>query len=110
MNAVRELKSSVIVIGEGLTDIVVSEGSSTEHPGGSPMNVAIGVARLGDRAELVTRIGTDARGAQLKSHIEESGVVFFPGSIIDEASSRATALLNEQGAATYEFDIRWSLD
>ncbi|GAA1000714.1 carbohydrate kinase family protein [Subtercola frigoramans] len=100
----------VIVIGEALTDIVISPNGVSEHPGGSPMNVAIGLARLGDAVELVTRIGSDVRGGELKQHIEGSGVAFFPGSIIDEPTSTGTALLDESGAATYEFDIRWSLE
>ncbi|MEA9984665.1 MULTISPECIES: carbohydrate kinase family protein [Subtercola] len=102
--------ASVVVVGEALTDIVQRQHEVTEHPGGSPMNVAIGLARLGDEVELVTRIGSDERGAALTSHIEESGVTFFPGSIVDEATSTGTAVLDETGAARYEFDIRWSLD
>ncbi|CAN5138901.1 carbohydrate kinase [soil metagenome] len=98
-----------VVIGEALTDIVASPNGVTEHPGGSPMNVAIGLARLGDDVELITRIGSDPRGEELRRHIEASGVRIFPGSIIDEATSTGTALVDEAGAASYEFDIRWSL-
>lgn len=100
----------VIVIGEALTDIVETHGSSAEFAGGSPMNVAIGLARLGRDVELVTRIGSDDRGAAITRHVEESGARIFPGSVIDEPQSTAKALLDETGAATYEFDIRWSLD
>ncbi|MCU1477093.1 MAG: ribokinase [Subtercola sp.] len=100
----------VIVIGEALIDIVVDREGSTEHPGGSPMNVAIGLGRLGNDVHFVTRIGNDARGAELKHHADQSGVTFFPGSIVDEATSTATARLDEAGAARYEFDICWSLD
>ncbi|GGF15568.1 carbohydrate kinase family protein [Subtercola lobariae] len=101
---------SVIVIGEALTDIVVRPEGVTEHPGGSPMNVAIGVARLGDAVELITRLGADDRGMIAQSHIEESGVTLSSGSIVSEPTSTATARLDETGAAIYEFDIRWSLE
>ncbi len=56
--------SLTLVLGEALVDIVVSpDGSSAEHVGGSPANVAIGLARLGHRVELATHIGDDPRGA-----------------------------------------------
>ena len=74
------------------------------------MNVAIGLARLGHDVALVTRIGSDARGAEITRHVEESGARIFPGSIIDEPQSTAKAVLDSTGAASYEFDIRWSLD
>lgn len=106
MNATPE----IIVIGETLTDIVETESGTAEFAGGSPMNVAIGLARLGHEVALVTRIGSDARGAEIKRHVEESGARIFPGSVIDEPQSTAKAVLDETGAASYEFDIRWSLD
>ena len=38
----------VLVIGEALIDIVIPfSGETVEHVGGSPANVAIGLARLG---------------------------------------------------------------
>ena len=106
MNATPE----IIVIGEALTDIVETDSGTAEFAGGSPMNVAIGLARLGHEVALVTRIGSDARGAEIARHVQESGARVFPGSVIDEPQSTAKAVLDESGAATYEFDIRWSLD
>ena len=100
----------MIVIGEALIDVVATATGSVDHPGGSPMNVAIGLARLGHDVRLVTRIGSDARGDALRRHIEQSGAALFPGSVLDEATSTATAVLDDGGAATYDFDIRWSLE
>jgi fructokinase len=100
----------VTVIGEALTDIIIRDEQCTSLPGGSPMNVAIGVSRLGSQVELVTRIGTDAHGRELKQHIAESDVNLFPGSIVEESTSTATAMLDGSGAARYEFKIRWSLE
>ncbi|WP_231556310.1 carbohydrate kinase [Cryobacterium sp. MLB-32] len=100
----------IIVIGEALTDIVETDGGTAEFAGGSPMNVAIGLARLGHEVQLVTRIGSDTRGDEITRHVEESGARIFPGSVIDEPQSTAKAVLDHAGAATYEFDIRWSLD
>lgn len=100
----------IFVIGEALTDIVATGSGTAEFAGGSPMNVAIGLARLGHEVQLVTRIGSDARGAEIKRHVERSGARIFPGSVVDEPQSTATAVLDETGAANYEFDVRWSLD
>jgi hypothetical protein len=39
-------------------DVVVrSDGTVSEHPGGSPLNVAIGLARLERETHLLTRLG-----------------------------------------------------
>ena len=39
----------IVVVGEALVDVVVSpEGGTARRPGGSPLNVAVGLSRLGD--------------------------------------------------------------
>ncbi|TFD55558.1 carbohydrate kinase [Cryobacterium frigoriphilum] len=102
--------AELIVVGEALVDVVTTATGSVDYPGGSPMNVAIGLARLEHPVQLVTRIGSDLRGAALQRHIEQSGVALFPGSLRDEATSTATALLDSAGVASYDFNIHWSLD
>ena len=47
-----------LVVGEALVDVVHRpDGSVEERPGGSPMNVAVGLARLGHPADFATRFG-----------------------------------------------------
>jgi fructokinase len=100
----------VLVVGEALVDIVERPGAPTvEHPGGSPANVALGLARLGRRANLLTRIGDDPRGRVVRAHLEASGVRLVPGSVTGERTSTATAHLDPSGAATYDFDLDWRL-
>jgi fructokinase len=100
----------VLVVGEALVDIVHRlDGARQEHPGGSPANVALGLARLGRRARLLTRIGDDERGRTIRTHLEASGVLLEPGSVIDGPTSTATAMLDVTGAATYEFALDWDL-
>ncbi|MBF4634662.1 carbohydrate kinase [Agreia pratensis] len=103
--------TAVTAIGESLIDVIVgSDGApSTEHPGGSPMNIALGLARLNRPVALVTHIGNDARGASIAEHLREAGVTLAVGSIRDEPSSTATAYLRSDGSAEYVFDLRWSL-
>lgn len=99
-----------LVVGEALVDIVVSpDGSVREHVGGSPANVAIGLARLGHDVALATSIGPDPRGEQVRAHLERDGVQLVPGSDSAERTSTATATLDANGAATYTFDLTWDL-
>jgi len=94
----------VLVIGEALVDIVGGQAT----PGGSPANVAVGLARLGVPTELVTRIGTDPYGVQLAAHLTGNGVGLSPKTVDEDfTTSTATATLNSEGVASYEFDIRW---
>ncbi|WP_198954675.1 carbohydrate kinase [Kineosporia sp. R_H_3] len=103
--------AKVLVVGEALVDIVQrADGSGADHPGGSPANVALGLARLGRDASLLTRIGTDAHGRAIREHLEASGVHLVDGTVVDAPTSTATALVDAQGVATYHFDIDWRLD
>ncbi|HET9639303.1 MAG TPA: carbohydrate kinase [Allosphingosinicella sp.] len=61
----------ILVCGEALYD-VFPDGS--EQAGGSPCNVAIGLARLGVPAALATAISADQRGRALSAALELEGV------------------------------------
>ncbi len=105
------MHSAVTVVGEALIDIVVSpSGDTAEHVGGSPANVAIGLARLSHRTQLATHIGTDPRGARISDLLLAEGVTLLPGSQRAQRTPTATALLDEAGVASYEFDLSWELD
>jgi fructokinase len=100
----------VLVVGEALVDIVLGrDGARVEHPGGSPANVALGLARLGRPARLLTRIGDDARGLAVRTHLEASGVRLEPGSVVAGPTSTAAATIDDAGIASYEFAIDWAL-
>ncbi|MEU4604220.1 carbohydrate kinase [Kribbella sp. NPDC023972] len=106
----------VLVVGEALVDIVSTvqktnrngNGKPKATPGGSPANVAVGLARLGVPTQLVTRFGTDAYGDQLGAHLFGNGVQLAPGSVDPGfRTSTATATLDAAGVASYQFDITW---
>jgi fructokinase len=99
----------VIVVGEALIDVVHTGDGVTEHPGGSPANVAYGLARLGVSTGFLTSIGTDDRGLAISSHLSGAGVHILPGSQSAAATSTATATLAGDGSATYSFDLLWQL-
>lgn len=99
-----------LVMGEALIDRIVRDGvSDGEHVGGSPANVAIGLAQLDHPAQLATHLGQDARGQRIERHLSERGVELAPGSVRPGATSVATAHLDTSGAATYDFDLAWEL-
>lgn len=103
------MTARILTVGEALTDVVVAvDGQRTEHPGGSPLNVAVALGRLGHESHLLTRIGPDQRGDVIRTHLAESHAELTPGSITDAATSTAEARLDASGAATYTFDLVWA--
>ncbi|RKT78688.1 fructokinase [Terracoccus luteus] len=104
-----------LVVGEALVDAVskpAPDGSDTdtqEHVGGSPANVAFGLAALGHRTDLATWIATDERGRRIEEVCERRGVRLTPGSQGAPFTSVAHARLDPTGAATYVFDLEWQL-
>ncbi|GAB7190259.1 carbohydrate kinase [Kineococcus sp. NUM-3379] len=99
-----------VVVGEALVDVVHGAGGGvSEHVGGSPLNVAYGLARLGADALLVTRLGDDAHGAAVREHLAGAGVRLSPGAVDALPTSVALARLDAEGRAAYEFDVRWEL-
>jgi len=100
----------VVVIGEALADVVTTPEGTTEHPGGSPANVAYGLARLGVSTGLLTSIGADRRGDALVEHLTGASVTLLPGSRSLERTSTATAAIARDGSASYTFDITWDVE
>lgn len=99
-----------LVIGEALIDIVERDGEIVgEHVGGSPLNVAVGLGRLGREVDFLTHIGDDARGRTIVDHVTSSGAQLVPGSISAAHTPTALAALDDTGAANYTFDIDWQL-
>ncbi|WP_284304449.1 carbohydrate kinase family protein [Mobilicoccus caccae] len=101
----------ILVVGEALVDIVHrTDGTVEEYPGGSPLNVAIGLARLGHPVHFAARFGDDLHGHTLRAHLErEPHITLTPGTTAAAATSTATATLDESGAASYDFDLVWDV-
>lgn len=95
----------VLVLGEALIDIVQTADAVTERVGGSPANVAVGVARLGLRVGLGTRLGRDARGERIAAHVGASGVRVAESAWTDRATDTARARIQPDGSAEYDFDV-----
>ncbi|HET7138865.1 MAG TPA: carbohydrate kinase [Arthrobacter sp.] len=96
------------VIGEGLVDVVQRASGIEAHVGGSPLNVAVGLARLDHPVQFIGRYGRDAYGDSVAAHLRASSVMLPLGP--DELpTSVATAVIDDDGAATYTFDLAWEL-
>lgn len=98
----------ILVVGEAIVDVVERpDGSRTEHAGGSPANVAVGLGRLGLDVTLATSIGDDGYGHLIESHLKDSGVRLADGSRHVGLTSEAIAHLAADGSATYDFEVTW---
>ncbi|ACL42556.1 carbohydrate kinase [Paenarthrobacter sp. AR 02] len=102
----------VTVIGESLVDVIThphKTGTSTAiRPGGSPLNVAIGCARLGMTTSLITHYGQDQYGGMIEKHLTANGVAALVGG--HSPTSVATANIDHAGAARYSIAITWDLN
>lgn len=67
---------AVAVIGEALWDLLESpdDGYYRPLPGGSCLNVAVGVARLGHRVEFLGAFGRDVLGGRLRAYLTAEGI------------------------------------
>lgn len=105
------------VVGEAIVDVIRSgdegagdagAGSVSRRPGGSPLNVAVGLSRLGVPTRLIARLGDDADGELIREHlrasrVDEGGLERAP------RTSTAVATIASDGSASYDFDIDWDL-
>ncbi|WP_238013509.1 PfkB family carbohydrate kinase [Dactylosporangium sp. AC04546] len=94
---------TVLVIGEALVDVI----DGRRRPGGSPMNVAIGLGRLGVPTVLHTRLGDDEDGQLLETHVRASGVALTPQSRGTAPTSVAEVSIDGTGSPAYRFAITW---
>ena len=101
----------ILAIGEALIDVVITHEQPecpSEIPGGSPANVALTLGRLGRPVALATWFGADTRGRLIDFHMNDSGVYITPASRGASHTSTALARLDENGAASYTFDLEWA--
>ncbi|MFI7026374.1 carbohydrate kinase [Micromonospora sp. NPDC049900] len=102
---------AVTVIGEAVVDLVQEpDGRYTAHPGGSPLNVAVGLARLGVPTALLARFSTNRFGRRLRAHAETNGVDLRHAVDADEPATLGIATLTGTGVATYDFYVDGTAD
>ncbi|QIS18402.1 carbohydrate kinase family protein [Nocardia terpenica] len=102
----------VAVAGEALVDLVPLEGAGQFQavPGGSPANVAVGLARLGTPARMLARIGADPLGRRVREYLRDNGVGLDYAVDAMEPTSLAVVDLDGEGVAHYDFRIEGTAD
>jgi fructokinase len=101
------------VVGEALIDLEVAADDARHpvaHPGGSPMNVAVTLGRLGSEVAFLGRLSSDAFGKLLRTHLAESEVNLRWIVDAEEPTSLAIVSVAESGAATYAFHVGGTAD
>lgn len=105
-----------LVCGEALFDFFIErdEGAAAAtyaaRAGGSPFNVAIGLARLGDRSGLLTGLSRDLLGDRLRRVLEEEGVSTAYAVATDRPTTISLVGLDAAGVPAYQFYRNGSAD
>jgi len=100
------------VAGEALVDLVPAPVPEyfEARPGGSPANVAVGLARLGVPARMLARIADDMLGRRLRDHLAANDVDLTHVAPATEQTSMAMVALGADGVPSYDFRITGTAD
>jgi len=93
----------ILVAGEALLDLVVTDGAVLPSPGGGPYNTARALGRLGASVGFLGRVSRDHFGSMLAEVLAESGVSLEYTSRGAEPSALAIAHRSADGEADYSF-------
>ena len=103
----------IVVAGEALVDMtpVAVDGcvAYVPRPGGSPMNVAVGLGRLGVDVSFLARLSRDRFGRMLRAHLLESRVGLELVADADDPSTLAFVHLSD-GEPEYAFYAEQTAD
>jgi fructokinase len=86
------------------------EGLFEAVPGGSPANVAVGLARLGVPARLLARIAADPLGRRIRNHLAGNGVDLSWAVKAGEPTSLAIVAVGPDGSPEYDFRVEGTAD
>jgi fructokinase len=103
---------AVTVIGEAVIDLLPAGPPRTFQavPGGSPYNVAVGLARLGHHATLMARLADTAFGRILRDHALAEGIDLRAAPPAAEPSTLAVVSLDASARASYDFYLDGTAD
>ncbi len=102
----------VTVIGEAIVDLLPVGPPRTFRavPGGSPYNVAVGLARLGHDATLMARLADTAFGRILRDHARAEGIDLHAAPHAAEQSTLAVVRMDASARASYDFYLEGTAD
>ncbi|MCM4155518.1 carbohydrate kinase [Gramella sp. AN32] len=99
-------KLNIVCFGEILIDVF----PDMERIGGAPLNVASRLASMGADVEMISKVGSDAKGGQLKNYLQGKSIRI---DNIEEDPEHKTGMVDVQlsqgGSATYtiEYPAAW---
>jgi fructokinase len=105
-----------LVCGEALFDFFLESESGpaastyAARAGGSPFNVAIGLARLGEPSGLLTGLSSDLLGQRLAQVLADEGVSTAYAIPTDRPTTLSLVGLDTQGVPAYQFYDNGSAD
>ncbi|MBP8791642.1 MAG: carbohydrate kinase [Lutibacter sp.] len=93
---------NIVCFGEVLWDVFPNH----KKIGGAPLNVALRLQSLDNNVSIITRIGDDDLGMEIKKFIKERGVEIENIQIDSELKTgEVKVTLNEKGSASYEINF-----
>lgn len=92
-----------VVVGDALIDELRDPRSVREFVGGAALNVAVGIARLGQPATLIAMVGDDEDGARIRAFLADFGVELI-ATPAPHGSARAVSTRGDTGEPVYEFN------
>src|SRR5699024_1349180 len=108
------MQHGVITLGEALIDFIPTDYSNTTYiksPGGAPANVAVGVARLGERSTFLGKVGDDVLGKFLKETLRAHHVHTDQLSFTADHRTGLVFVTNDvDGERNFDFYINPSAD
>jgi fructokinase len=110
MSDIEASKERLTVIGESFIDIITSQTdpSPLMRPAGSPINVAVGAARLGLAVTFVTHYADDPHGNLIEKHLKFNNIKGINCGI--GPTSTVVTALDPEGIADYSVSIRWDIN
>lgn len=101
-----------VVIGEALLDMVQPAPGATfvAKPGGGPLNIAVGLQRLGHPTEMMARFSTGSLGSLVRQHAELNALGLTASVWTEDSTTLAFASLDQHGRASYDFYIDGTAD
>ncbi len=100
------------VLGEALLDLVqpTPGGPYVARPGGGPLNIAVGLRRLGHPTHLIARLSERPLGQVVRRYASANGLDLSACVSTSEPPTLAFATLDEEGRAAYDFYVDGTAD
>lgn len=100
----------ILVIGEALIDLIQVGDQFKPVVGGANANVALALARRGERQKFLGRISSDGFGKQIRNRLSSNGVDLEWSIPAKEQTTLAVATIDAAGVASYSFYINGTAD